>query len=348
MNNHRFCVAPMIDWTDRHFRFLFRLISRHARLYTEMLTWQSILYGQQDRLLAFDPSEAPIACQLGGADPEQLAKAAQIAEGYGYDEINLNVGCPSDRVQQGEFGACLMQSPRRVADCVAAIRARCNLPVTIKTRTGIDHQDSWDFLLDFIGPQIEQGAAAIIVHARKAWLSGLSPKQNREIPPLEYDKVYRLKHCFPQTPIILNGGLRTLNDIEQHLPLRNATQSHNIAKSHNATQNPHPSVQLDGVMVGRACYQQPYTFAGIDQQLFADSKPALTPLEIVDAYEQYIAKQLQHQVRLHTMTRHLLTLFQNVKGARQWRRHLSEQAPQRPNDITVLHEAKALITSSMQ
>lgn len=327
MTTHRFCVAPMIDWTDRHFRFLFRLISRHARLYTEMLTWQAILYGQQDHLLAFDPSEHPIACQLGGADPEQMAKAAQIAESYGYDEININVGCPSDRVQHGEFGACLMQSPQRVADCVAAIRAQCKLPVTIKTRTGIDHQDSWDFLLDFIGPQIEQGAAAIILHARKAWLSGLSPKQNREIPPLEYDKVYRLKHCFPDTPIILNGGLRALDDIEQHLAV-------------------HKPTPLDGVMVGRACYQHPYEFSSIDQRLFSDQRTALTLLEIVEAYEQYVTQQLQQKVRLHTMTRHLLTLFQSCKGARQWRRHLSEHAPKRPNDIRVLHEAKAFISAS--
>jgi tRNA-dihydrouridine synthase A len=324
----------MIDWTDRHFRYLFRLISRHARLYTEMLTWQAILYGKQDQLLAFDPSEHPIACQLGGADPEQLAKAARIAEAYGYDEINLNVGCPSDRVQQGEFGACLMQSPKRVANCVAAIRAQCRLPVTIKTRTGIDHHDSWDFLLDFIGPQIEQGAAAIIVHARKAWLSGLSPKQNREIPPLEYDKVYRLKHCFPDTPIILNGGLCSLNQVEEHLQISQVEPIN------------HPA-QLDGVMVGRACYQHPYAFSGIDQRLFAQSSPSLTPLEIVDAYEQYIAQNLLQNVRLHTMTRHLLTLFQNCKGARQWRRHLSEQAPKRPNDIRVLHEAKGFIASSI-
>ncbi len=331
MTTHRFCVAPMIDWTDRHFRFLFRLISRHAWLYTEMLTWQAILYGKQDNLLAFDPSEHPIACQLGGADPEQLAKAAKIAETYGYDEINLNIGCPSDRVQQGEFGACLMRSPQRVADCVAAIRAQCNLPVTIKTRTGVDHQDSWDFLLDFIGPQIEQGAAAIIVHARKAWLSGLSPKQNREIPPLEYDKVYRLKQCFPNTPMIINGGLRSIDSIEQHLQIHIHEQP-----KHNA--------QLDGVMIGRACYQHPYEFSTIDQRLFADTSPRLTQLEIISAYEEYIAKQLQQNVRLHTMTRHLLTLFQNCKGARQWRRHLSEQAPQRPCDIKVIAEAKQLIT----
>jgi tRNA-dihydrouridine synthase A len=324
MNPHRFCVAPMIDWTDRHFRFLFRLISRHARLYTEMLTWQAIVYGDQDRLLAFDASEHPLACQLGGADPKQLAKAAKIAAQYGYDEINLNIGCPSDRVQQGEFGACLMQSPQRVADCVAAIRAECDLPVTIKTRTGIDHQDSWEFLLDFVGPQIEQGVATIMVHARKAWLSGLSPKQNREIPPLEYEKVYRLKRSFPNTAIILNGGLNNLDAVQHHL------QSID-------------QVQLDGVMLGRACYQHPYQFAPIDQQLFADNSPTLTPLEIVDAYQVYAEQQLQQGVRLHSMTRHLLNLFQNCPGARQWRRHLSEQAPKRPNDIKVIEEAKKFI-----
>lgn len=313
--SHRFCVAPMIDWTDQHFRYLFRLISRHARVYTEMITWQALLYGNSERLLRFDDSEHPVACQLGGSNPMQLGNAAKLVAQYGYDEINLNVGCPSDRVQQGEFGACLMAQPQKVAECVAALRAGCDLPVTIKTRIGIDHNDSLDFLLDFVGPQIEQGVTTVILHARKAWLSGLSPKQNREIPPLDYARAYQLKQHFPAAQIILNGGLADLASIKPHLAV------------------------LDGVMVGRACYQHPTRFINLDQQLFNTSQPSRTLWEIIALYQGYMQQQLQKGVRLHTMTRHLLNLFQDQPGARRWRRHLSEQAPKRPHDIQVVTEA---------
>lgn len=298
-------VAPMMDWTDRHCRYFHRLLSRRACLYTEMVTSAAIVHGDRDRLLAFDSAEHPNAVQLGGADPAELAEAARIAAGYGFDEINLNVGCPSSRVQSGRFGACLMAEPDLVARCVAAIKAAVDVPVTVKCRLGIDDQDTGAPLDRFVASQVNAGADILIVHARKAWLKGLSPKENREVPPLDYDRVHRLKRKFPNVPIVLNGGLESVEQALAHLD------------------------GLDGVMFGRAAYQRPGILRDIDRMVFGDDTAALSCGEIVFAMHAYAVREAQRGIPLHHVTKPMIGLFHGEAGARLWRRMLTVDA-QRP------------------
>ena len=314
-------VAPMMDWTDRHCRFFLRLITRHARLYTEMVTAAAIVHGDRDKLLRFSGQEHPVALQLGGSDPLELAEAARIAAEYGYDEINLNVGCPSDRVQSGRFGACLMAEPDVVGDCVQAMQNAVSVPVTVKCRIGIDDQDTEAALADFVGTIRQAGCRTIIVHARKAWLEGLSPKENRDVPPLDYDRVYRLKRTFPDLEIVINGGVETLDAVADHL-------------SH-----------VDGVMLGRAAYQNPYLLAHADRRFFDDPHPVPDRAEIVEAFLPYIDAEISQGGRLHHMTRHILGLFQGQPGARAWRRHLTVQGVKADAGLEVLRDALAFTHS---
>ncbi len=315
----RFSVAPMMDWTDRHDRFFMRLMSKRARLYTEMVTADAVRFGDRDKLLAYNPEEHPLALQLGGSDPAALAEAAKIGEDFGYDEINLNVGCPSDRVQSGRFGACLMQAPELVADCVAAMRAAVRLPVTVKSRIGVDDQEPREALFTLVEQCRNAGVTHFIVHARKAWLEGLSPKENRDIPPLDYALVYALKQAHPGLLISINGGIETLADSAAHLE------------------------HVDGVMLGRAPYKNPYLLADIDRQLFGDRTTALPRAEIVAQLIPYAEKLVANGTPLHALTRHVMGLFQGQPGGRLWRRHLSENAPQRADDPRILLEALALV-----
>jgi tRNA-dihydrouridine synthase A len=300
--NRTLCIAPMMAYTDRHFRYLLRLISKRTVLYTEMITAQAILHGDRSYLLDFNEKEHPLAIQLGGSDPKQLAQAAQIAEKWGYDEINLNVGCPSERVQNGCFGAALMKEPALVADCLKSMREVVSIPVTIKTRLGVDDCDSESFLHDFIGKIVDSGCTVLIMHARKAWLKGLSPKENREIPPLQYDRVHRLKQLFPQCEIIINGGI----------------ESHDVVQ---AQLN-----QVDGVMVGRVVCSNPYWLASVDQQYYAEKTGIKSREQVVQAYLPYILREYTKGVPMRQMTRHLIGLYQGQVGARAWRRLLSEAA----------------------
>ena len=318
--NRRFCIAPMLDCTDRHERYFLRLFSPNILLYSEMITTSAILHGDRDYLLSFDRTEHPIAVQLGGSDPGVLAQVARICEDYGYDEINLNVGCPSDRVQSGAFGACLMAQPALVADCVRAMKSATTLPITVKHRTGIDDQDSWDELVDFTRQQLEAGVDALIIHARKAWLKGLSPKQNRDIPPLQYDWVYRLKALFPDAEMIINGGIKTLAESRLHLE------------------------HMDGVMLGREPYANPYLLAEVDSEIFgAETAPAPSRLQILRAYYPYVERQLQQGLALNHITRHLMGLFHGQPNGRLWRRYLSENANRRGAGIEVLEQAADLV-----
>ncbi|MFT5447720.1 MAG: tRNA-dihydrouridine synthase A [Gammaproteobacteria bacterium] len=297
---HLFCVAPMMDATDRHCRYFLRQLSRHALLYTEMITTGAILHGDRESLLGFDAAEHPLALQVGGSVPADMARTAQIAQEAGYLEVNINVGCPSDRVKNGHFGACLMADPVLVARCVSEMRARVSIPITVKTRIGIDDQDSYEDLLHFIDTVHAGGCTTFIVHARKAWLSGLSPKQNREIPPLHYDRVHRLKRDRPELRIIINGGLTTIEQCRQQL------------------------VHVDGVMLGREVYRNPYLLADVDHQLFNAVQDAPTRAQCVALMTAYVQDQLARGSRLHAITRHMLGLFQHQPGARAWRRYLSE------------------------
>lgn len=315
---HRLSVAPMMDWTDRHERFFLRLISKRALLYTEMITTGAILHGARDRLLAFHPAEHPVALQLGGSDPKALAECARIGADLGYDEINLNVGCPSDRVQNGRFGACLMLEPELVRDGIAAMRAAVSIPVTVKHRIGVDERDSYDDLCRFVSVVAESGCTAFTVHARKAWLSGLSPKQNREIPPLSYETVYRLKRDFPRFTIVLNGGVRSLEEAAEELR------------------------QVDGVMIGRAAYETPYMLAEADRRIFGEADASvLSRREIVEAFIPYVRAECAAGTHLRHMTRHILGLFQGLPGARAWRRTLTEGAVKEGSGIEVIEAALA-------
>jgi tRNA-dihydrouridine synthase A len=313
--NRRFSVAPMMEWTDRHDRFFLRLISTHALLYTEMVTAPAIIHGKRDYLLGFDEAEHPVAVQLGGSDPRELTEAARIAEGYGYDEINLNVGCPSDRVQSGRFGACLMKEPDLVAECIAAMANAVNVPVTVKCRIGVDDQDPREALPTLIEKLRDAGCRTIIVHARKAWLEGLSPKENRTVPPLDYGLVYEMKRTYPDLEICINGGIATLDETEAHLK------------------------HVDGVMMGRMAYERPYVLADIDQRLFGVTTPSRTRHEVIEAFMPYMARRLEEGVTLHAMTRHILGLFQGLPGARAWRRHISENAYKKGAGLDVVAEA---------
>lgn len=313
--NRRLAVAPMLDWTDRHCRYFLRLLSRPTLLYTEMVTTGAALHGDRERLLAYDPAEHPLALQLGGCDPGELARCARIAADFDYDEVNLNVGCPSDRVQSGRFGACLMAEPDLVAACVAAMRAATDLPVTVKTRIGIDERDSYQELADFVRRVAAGGCTVFIVHARKAWLSGLSPKENREIPPLRYEVVHRLKRDFPELTIVLNGGLTTLEQVTEQLR------------------------QVDGAMIGRAAYENPYLLAEVDRRFFGSSAPPPNRHQVVRALLPYLEERLRAGTPLQCMTRPILGLFQGIPGARAWRRVLSERAWRHGAGVEVVEAA---------
>ena len=322
MSPWRFSVAPMMDWTDRHCRHFHRLMSRHARLYTEMVTTGALLHGPRERLLAFGPAEHPVALQLGGSDPADLARCARLGADWGYDEINLNVGCPSDRVQNGRFGACLMREPALVAAGVAAMAAAVSVPVTVKCRIGVDDQEPAEALPAMAEAARRAGAAALIVHARKAWLKGLSPRENRDVPPLDYPLVHALKAAHPDWPVAINGGIATIETAQAHIG------------------------PVDGVMIGRAAYQNPGLLLDVDPLLFGTPAPLADELAVVEAILPYLADQLAAGNRLHDMTRHLLGLFAGAPGARRWRRHLSVEAVKPGAGIEVVRQALGLVAGS--
>ncbi len=312
----------MMEWTDRHCRFFHRLLTRRALIYTEMVTTGAVLHGDRARLIGFDPAEHPVALQLGGSGPRALASCARIGADFGYDEINLNVGCPSDRVQEGRFGACLMAEPALVGDCVAAMKATVDIPVTVKCRIGIDQQDPEVALETFTAAVEAAGADALIVHARKAWLKGLSPRENRDIPPLDYDVVFRLKAAHPRLPIVLNGGIATVEAAQACRP------------------------RLDGAMMGRAAYQEPWRLLAVDPLVFGAAAPFASAREAAQALTPYIERELGRGVRLHSITRHLHGLFHAVPGARAFRRHLATAAVKPGACAAVLAEALALVMDS--
>jgi tRNA-dihydrouridine synthase A len=320
--DYRFSVAPMMDWTDRHCRAFHRVLTKSALLWSEMVTADAVLNGDRGRLLGYSAQEHPLVLQLGGSDPRKLAEAARIAEGFGYDEVNLNCGCPSDRVQSGAFGACLMAEPDLVADCVAAMRAVVSIPVTVKNRIAIDDLPARETLYTFIDKVSAAGCSVFTVHARSAWLKGLSPKENREVPPLDYGLVAELKRARPKLTIVLNGGITTLDQCSGHLGT------------------------FDGVMLGRAAYQTPGLLGEVDMRLFGAAAP-VTASEAIRNYEPYIAARLAEGVSLHAMTRHMLGLFAGQPGARQWRRILSEQAPRKGAGLDVLRNALAAVEDNL-
>jgi tRNA-dihydrouridine synthase A len=314
---HRFSVAPKMDWTDSPCRVLHRCLTRHALLYTEMVTADAVLHGDRMRLLGFDGSEHPLALQLGGSDPGKLAQASRIAADFGYDEVNLNVGCPSDRVQSGRFGACLMREPALVAECVAAMRAAVSIPVTVKCRIGVDDQDPETALRALIDACAASGVTVFAVHARKAWLEGLSPKENRDVPPLDYGLVYRVKHERPSLTILVNGGIETLEQADEHLR------------------------HVDGVMLGRAAYHNPVLLAEVDARFFGGEQRDLDAA--VAQYCEHVERELGKGARLHTLIKPMLGLYNGRPGARLFRRHLSENAPSHDAGISVLRDALAFI-----
>ena len=315
----RVCVAPMLDWTDRHYRYFARHITQHTWLYTEMVTTGALLHGDVPRHLRFDPIESPIALQLGGSEPSDLARCAKLAADWGYDEVNLNVGCPSERVQRGAFGACLMQEPTLVADCVKAMRDAVSLPITVKHRIGIDDTEHYGFVADFVGQVAEAGCETFIVHARKAILKGLSPKENREIPPLKYETVYQLKRDFSALEIIVNGGIKTTAEMAQHLE------------------------QVDGVMLGREAYHNPYVLAQVDQQLFGSTQPVITRAQALAQLRPYIAAHLATGGSMHHITRHVLGLGTGFPGARKFRQLLSVDIHKAADPLALLDQAAALL-----
>jgi len=310
-----FSVAPMMDWTDRRCRAFHRVLTRRARLYTEMVTADAVVFGPRERLIGFDSGEHPIALQLGGSEPKRLAAAARIGAGLGYDEVNLNCGCPSDRVQSGRFGACLMREPSLVAECVAAMAAHVAIPVTVKCRIGVDEQEPRDALFAFAGAVKAAGAAALIVHARKAWLEGLSPRDNRSVPPLDYGLVHELKRAHPDWPIVLNGGLADLETARAHL------------------------AYVDGIMLGRAAYQNPEILIGVDPMLFSGPAPVADSFEAIEVFMPQIARGLERGERLHDYTRHLHGLFVGRPGARLFRQVLATEAVKRGAGLDTLRDA---------
>ena len=317
-----FSIAPMMEWTDRHCRFFHRLLTRRALLYTEMITTGAVLRGNRARLLAFDLAEHPVAVQLGGSDSRALAESARICADLGYDEINLNVGCPSDRVQEGRFGACLMAEPRLVGECVAAMRAAVKVPVTVKCRIGIDEQDPEESLDTLTRNVVAAGVDALIVHARKAWLDGLSPRENRDIPPLDYERVYRLKRAWPKLHVSINGGIGSVEDGVKHLG------------------------HVDGVMMGRAAYQEPWRLLQVDALIYRTAAPFDSAKAAIEAFLPYVERELAHGTRLHAMTRHVLGLFHGVPGARAFRRHIATHAVKPGAGAEVLRDASALVSDA--
>jgi tRNA-dihydrouridine synthase A len=316
---HRLSVAPMMDRTDRHFRYFMRQITRRTLLYTEMVTSAAIAHGDRHRLLGFSPAEKPLALQVGGDDPKVLALCAQIAADMGYDEINLNVGCPSDRVQSGNFGACLMAQPERVAECVAAMGQAAAIPVTVKHRIGIDDRDAYEDMVQFVATVAAAGCDRFSVHARKAWLQGLSPKENRDVPPLRYADVYQLKQDFPHLVIEINGGIQTLAQVQDHLRY------------------------VDAVMIGRAAYDNPFLFAMADRMVYGEEVKAPTPKAIVDAMLPYIARWTEQGLKLHKISRHMLQLFAGQPGSRQWKRCLTERSSEVGAGVEVVRAALAQV-----
>jgi tRNA-dihydrouridine synthase A len=310
----RFSVAPMMDWTDRHCRYFLRLISKRALLYTEMIPVNAILYGSRDRHLRFDKSEHPVALQLGGSDPHELGQCAEIGARYGYDEINLNCGCPSERVQENSFGACLMHEPALVAEAVAEMRSASGLPVTVKHRLGVDESEDYVFMRRFVETIAEAGCETFIVHARKAWLKGLSPKENREVPPLSYETVYRLKQEFPQLNIVINGGIKTLDECDEHLK------------------------HVDGVMLGREIYDNPYLLADVDRRIFGEERTVPSRADVINALIPYVKAEMARGAHLHLITRHILGLYRGQAGGRAFRRTLSEGVSFRSGDYTLLED----------
>ena len=321
MTDHRICVAPMMDRTDRHERYFLRLISRRALLYTEMVTADAVIHGNPERVYKFDPAEHPVALQLGGCEPATLAEAAACGAEMGYDEINLNIGCPSERVRAARFGACLMADPTLVASCVRAMSDAVTIPVTVKTRTGIDDQDSYEGLSDFVRLVSDSGSRTFIIHARKAILSGISPKQNRTVPPLRYELVYRLKNDFPKLDIVLNGGVLNLEAAATHL------------------------AHVDGVMIGRAAYKDPYLLAGVDQRFYSDTISPSSRSQVVDSLKPYIAQWLERGIHLSSVTRHIMGLFHGQPRGRLWRRYLGENACRPGANIGVIEAAMAELTT---
>ena len=317
--SHRFCIAPMMDWSDRHCRFFWRLLSRQALLYTEMVTTGALLHGDRERFLHFNQEEHPVALQLGGSNPAELAECARLAQEWGYDEINLNCGCPSDRVQSGMFGACLMARAPLVSECVSAMADSCSIPVTVKHRIGIDDMESYEEMLNFVDTVAAAACSTFIVHARKAWLQGLSPKENREIPPLHYDWVYRLKQERPALNIVINGGIDSIEDCKIHLQ------------------------HVDGVMIGREAYHNPYMLAAVDSELFGSTEATPSRTAVMQAMLPYIRDELNKGNQLHHITRHLLGIYQGLPGARRFRRHLSENAYKKGAGLAVLEDALALV-----
>lgn len=318
-HTRRLCVAPMLDWTDRHCRYFLRLLSPHAWLYTEMITTGALIHGDQQRFLGFDDSEHPVALQLGGSDPEELAICAEKVEQAGFDEINLNVGCPSDRVQAGRFGACLMKEPGLVAECVDAMQRRVGIPVTVKHRIGVDEQEGYEPLKQFVQTVSQAGCNTFIVHARKAWLQGLNPKQNRDVPPLQYDMLPRLKQDFPELEFIANGGIRSHAEVNTQLEY------------------------ADGVMIGREAYHNPYMLAELEKQLWNNDATLPKRDEVVSKYIEYAKQPLAEGRRLHSLSRHILGLYQAQPGARTWRRTLSELGCQADAGTEVIEEALARV-----
>jgi tRNA-dihydrouridine synthase A len=320
----RVSVAPMMDWTDRHCRSLHRLVSRHTWLYTEMVTTGALLYGDVARHLAFTPEEAPVALQLGGSEPGDLAKSARLGEQWGYDEINLNCGCPSERVQRGAFGACLMKEPQLVADCVKAMRDAVSIPVTVKHRIGVDALEDYEFVRDFVGTVADAGCDVFIVHARNAILKGLSPKENREIPPLKYEYAYRLKRDFPQLEISINGGIKTLDEVEEHLK------------------------HVDGVMLGREAYHNPYVLAGVDSRFYGAQTRTPSREDIEAGLIDYARAELARGTYLGAITRHALGLYRGVAGARGWRRVLSDSRTLAKGDLSIFDDARAHLRDAIE
>lgn len=317
--NRRFTVAPMMEYSDRHARYLWRLISRHAVLYTEMVTTGALLHADPQRFLRFHPAEHPLALQLGGSNPKDLALCSRMAEEWGYDEVNLNCGCPSDRVQNGMIGAILMAHPQKVADCIKAMQDAVSIDVTVKHRIGIDDMEDYPGMANFVETVAKTGCRTFIVHARKAWLQGLSPKQNREVPPLRYDMVHQLKQDFPELEIIINGGLQTLDQCAEQL------------------------TAVDGVMVGREAYSNPYLLAEVDRRFYGDDHDIPTAQEIAEQFVRYCEEQMNDGQLLKYMTRHMLGLFQGLPGSRLFRRHLSENAHKPGASIAVLEDAITLV-----
>ncbi len=317
--NRRFTCAPMMDWSDRHCRYFWRLLSQHAVLYTEMVTTGALIHGDQERFLRFHPAEQPLALQLGGSDPNALASCAALAEKWGYDEVNLNCGCPSDRVQNGRIGACLMAEPELVRDCMSAMIERVKIPVTIKHRIGIDDMEDYDGLIHFVDTVAQSGCSTFIIHARKAWLQGLSPKQNRDIPPLDYELVARIKRERPELEIIINGGITHLEQCQTLLQ------------------------EVDGVMLGREIYANPYLLAEVDKTIYASTTPTPSRLEVMKQFMTYMQAELEQGTRLNQMTRHILGLYQGLPGARQFRRVISENAHKKDAGLEVVSQALAAV-----